>query len=472
MTETTPLDMVRVWSAVLSELELVVSKANFETWIKNTRLVSYEPGLCTIGTNNGFTKGRLETKYLPLLEKAVSSYFKESTKVVCQIVAFPVVDSLPSNGLFSPTLNGNGFPQHVDNIRASTASRPGAALPSQPPLTLNARFSFDTFVVGNNNRLAHAAAVAVAESPGEAYNPLFLYGGVGLGKTHLMHAISQFILGKHPEKTIQYVSSEKFTNELIASIRSNKTEEFRQRYRTVDALLIDDVQFIAGKDSTQEEFFHTFNAIYEAGHQIVLTSDRPPKAIPTLEARLQSRFAAGLIADIQKPDFETRTAILTAKAQERGLNLPQEVIYFIASQISSNIRELEGALTRIVSHCHVHGLPINKEIAANVLSMYTQRSAEKKLSLPHIIDVVCDFYRVEREQITGTSRRKEYVCPRQIAMYLMREKAEASLNQIGSEFGGKDHTTVLHACQKITDLLDLNDDLKKEIGELEQRLGA
>ena len=286
-----------------------------------------------------------------------------------------------------------------------------------------------------------------------------------------MHAISQHILQKNPKSKIAYVTSEKFTNELISAIRTNKTEVFRQKYRVLDVLLVDDIQFIAGKETTQEEFFHTFNALHEAGRQIVLSSDRPPQAIATLEARLQSRFTAGLLADIQKPDYETRVAILDTKAQERGLEFPPEVISFIADKVDTNVRELEGSLLRVYSHCRIYHLPITLDIATNLLTMFGEETP-KDLSFDSIIKAAAKHYRIPPEQITGKSRKKEFVFPRQICMYLMREHKKSSLNQIGSFFGGKDHTTVLHSCQKIEDLLKYDQKTKKDLEQLAAILGC
>jgi len=287
---TTADDLAAFWATVLGEVELNLSKANFDTWLRSTKCIGFDGSLCTIGVSNGFTKARIETKYQPLLERIASKHIGFPIRMICQVVSSDKPQNVPTNGLFAHPQTQNGYPQAVDNIRPVLNGTNGNGLGNG---SLNTAFTFEHFVVGSSNKLAHAAAVAVAENPGSSYNPLFLYGGVGLGKTHLMHAISLEVKQKYPEKKILYVSSEKFTNELITSIRTNQTEAFRQKYRTVDVLLIDDIQFIAGKETTQEEFFHTFNAVYEAGGQIVLSSDRPPTAIPTLEDRLQSRFVAG-----------------------------------------------------------------------------------------------------------------------------------------------------------------------------------
>ncbi|MCA9390504.1 chromosomal replication initiator protein DnaA, partial [candidate division WWE3 bacterium] len=426
-----PKDIQSVWSAVLGEIELQISQANFETWIKKARVLGYESGLCTLGVQNAFTKERIEGKYQPMLERALSKHLDEDVKITCKVLQNEGDSAFPPNSIFAnqPTFSQPQNVRAVDNIRPATSS----TSKSNIRYSFNPRFTFSSFVVGSNSKLAHAASEAVAENPGAAYNPLFIYGDVGLGKTHLMHAIAQHVTHNNPDAKILYVSSEKFTNDLIMSIRSNSTDSFRKKYRDVDVLLIDDIQFIAGKETTQEEFFHTFNAVYEVGNQIVLTSDRPPYEIPTLEARLKSRFAAGLIADIQKPDFETRRAILENKVISKNLSVPSEVIDVIAQRVSSNIRELEGALIRIITHSKVHNLPVNVEVAADILSMVTPKHEKKAVSMKTIIQKVSDFYEIEEGKIIGKSRRHDIVLPRQIAMYLMREELGASLNQIGSE---------------------------------------
>jgi chromosomal replication initiator protein len=490
-------DPFKIWTAVLGELELQISPANFSTWVKPCKLLAWDNSLWTIGVPNGFCKIRIETKYQPLIEKILSASLSLPTKIACKIYNMPA--DTPNSGMFAqepvqlysrpappPASNGqnsNGFTNRIDGIKppqnyqGPSISTPEQAQPQMQTQTrpnrgqglgLVSRYSFANFVVGDNSKLAHAAAIAVAEHPGEAYNPLFLYGGVGLGKTHLMHAIARTVAEKYPDAKILYETSEKFTNELITSIRNNQTEQFRQKYRNVNVLLIDDIQFIAGKESTQEEFFHTFNAIYESGNQVVLSSDRPPKAIPTLEARLQSRFAAGLTADIQKANYETRVAILTAKA--KNLNIPAEALNLIADRVTSNIRELEGALNRVVTHCKVHNLPYTTEVVESILTSFKDSPVSRRVSLDKIINEVAAYYSIDKNLVLGTSRKKEYVLPRQISMYLMRSVGKSSLNQIGAEFGGKDHTTVLHSCDKIEKQLQLEPSLKNDLEIIEQKL--
>ena len=338
---------------------------------------------------------------------------------------------------------------------------------------LNPRYTFDTFVVGKNNNLAHAASLAVAESPGEIYNPLFIYGGVGLGKTHLMHSIAHFILKNNPKSKILYVTSEKFTNELIDAIRNKNnvsTTEFREKYRNNDVLLIDDIQFIIGKESTQEEFFHTFNTLYEAKKQIIISSDRPPKEIETLEDRLRSRFEWGLTVDIQQPDYETRMAILRKKEELEGYNIDNEVIKYIASNVKSNIRELEGALTKIVALSKLNKKEIDIDLAEEALKDLISPNAAREITPQLILEIVAEHFGISSQDLTGQKRSKELVFPRQIAMYLCDDMTEESLQNIGKNLGGRDHTTIIHGIRKITAELKTNETLSNTIGILKKKI--
>lgn len=339
--------------------------------------------------------------------------------------------------------------------------------PLTPP-RLNQRYTFSTFIVGSGNQLAHAASQAVADAPGYAYNPLFLYGGVGLGKTHLLHAIGHTAIERN--LTVLYVSSETFTNEIVNAILYRKTEEFRAKYRSVDVLLVDDIQFIAGKDSTEEEFFHTFNSLYESNHQIVICSDRPPKAIVSLEERLRSRFEWGLIADIQPPDLETRIAILRAKAELIGRHTPDEVILFVANRVQSNIRELEGSLNRVLAFANLQGLPMTIETAKAAMASLATDTRQRRVSIEDVLNCVADYYRIPVDDLKGKQRDKHIVLPRQVAMYLMRQETEASLLEIGQALGGRDHSTVLHGCEKITREINENTGLRKEVLAIRQQL--
>jgi chromosomal replication initiator protein len=356
------------------------------------------------------------------------------------------------------------------SLEAPTAqsTRPGGrrAPASEPPVAISSRYTFDTFIVGHNNRLAHAASLAVAEHPGQVHNPLFIYGGVGLGKTHLLHAIGQVALQRG--LAVVYVSSETFTNEFIESISRGRMEEFRAKYRRTDVLLIDDIQFIAGKEQTQEEFFHTFNAVHQANGQIVLTSDRPPKAITTLEDRLRSRFVWGLMTDIQMPDLETRIAILRAKMAEatrlgRQVVVPNETLDLIASRIASNIRELEGALNRVIAYAELLGEPASPEVAAAALQDNPETYARRVVDPQSVIKAVCIAASVTRQDLEGKQRDRRIVVPRQIAMYLLRKDAGLSLSEIGSWFGGRDHTTVLHSCEKIEAERERNEQIRSTL---------
>ncbi|MFZ9858995.1 MAG: chromosomal replication initiator protein DnaA [Roseiflexaceae bacterium] len=335
---------------------------------------------------------------------------------------------------------------------------------------LNPRFTFDRFIIGSSNRLASAACMAVADNPAQAYNPLFLYGGVGLGKTHLLHAIGNAALDRDPEINVLYVSSEKFTNDLIESIRRQQTEEFRIRYRNIDILLIDDIQFIAGKDATQEEFFHTFNTLHTVGKQVVMTSDRPPKAILTLEERLRSRFEWGLIVDIQMPDYETRTAILRTKAEQMTVDVPASVIDFLAQRIQSNIRELEGSLNRVVAYAKLNGTAITVDSAAAALSDLLDTGPKKRVTGDSILRTVCEYYGVDMRAVQGRGRSRNIVGPRQVAMYLLREETDASLVDIGAMLGGRDHTTIMYGCDKIAEEITTDNRLKQEINSIRERL--
>jgi len=339
-----------------------------------------------------------------------------------------------------------------------------------PQGILNQKYTFDTFVIGSGNRFAHAASLAVAEAPAKAYNPLFIYGGVGLGKTHLMHAIGHYVLDHNPAAKVVYLSSEKFTNEFINSIRDNKAENFRNKYRNVDILLIDDIQFLAGKESTQEEFFHTFNALHEESKQIIISSDRPPREIPTLEDRLRSRFEWGLITDITPPDLETRIAILRKKAKAEGLDIPNEVMLYIANQIDSNIRELEGALIRVVAYSSLINKDINADLAAEALKDIIPSSKPKVITILDIQKTVGELFSIKLEDFKAKKRTKSLAFPRQIAMYLSRELTDYSLPKIGEEFGGRDHTTVIHAHEKISKLLQTDAQLQRQMKELHELL--
>jgi len=453
------IDLPRVWSAALGVLQLGLTKANFETWFKDTTVVSEEDDVFCIGVPNAFAREWLETKYRPQVREALQHIVGRTVDV-----RFVTTAAGPRPA---------GLRAQIQPVQAAPAPQ-GPAERRETPLAavLNPRYTFSTFVVGSNNRLAHAAALSVAERPGHSYNPLFIYGGSGLGKTHLMHAIGNAVMSRHPRKRVAYATSEKFTNEFINSIRGQKQEEFRDRYRRIDVLLIDDIQFIAGKEGTQDEFFHTFNAIHEEGKQIVLSSDRPPKAIASLEERLRSRFEWGLIADISPPDLETRIAILRAKAEAQNVAVPPPVIDFLAQRIVSNIRELEGALTRVVAYATLNAVPVTTELAQQMLQNILQAPRRQTLAPEKIVEIVARYYQVPVEQLRGKARDRQIVLPRQVAMFLMREETEAPLLRIGAALGGRDHSTVLHGCEKIEREMEGSDDFRREVSAIRELLYA
>jgi chromosomal replication initiator protein len=481
------MDAKQVWRAALGELQVSLSPANFETWLRDTALVEVDDNRFRISVPNGFAKDWLESRYRSLISQTLARIVGYSVQV--EFVVGPAagsptedaergglgLDARPAAGGSLGT-NGSG-PAGAPAVRGPATGQQVRVEPSRVggeggATSLNPRYTFANFIVGSANRLAHAASLSVAERPGHAYNPLFLYGGVGLGKTHLMHAIGNQVIAKFPRKRVVYATSEKFTNEFITSIQQGKIDEFRSRYRRIDVLLIDDIQFIADKERTQEEFFHTFNAIHEDGKQIVLSSDRPPKAILTLEERLRSRFEWGLIADLTAPDLETRIAILRAKAEEGAVPITSDVIEFIARKVVSNIRELEGALNRIVAYASMGAMPISIELAQAVLSNVLYNPKKRQITPERIAKAVSEYYGVDLEALRGQKRDKAIVVPRQIAMFLMREETDVSLLRIGAELGGRDHSTVLHACDKITRESAGNDELRREIAAVRELIYA
>jgi chromosomal replication initiator protein len=464
------MDAKQVWRAALGELQVSLSPANFETWLRDTQLVDVDDQRFKIAVPNGFAKDWLETRYRSLISQTLARIVGYSVQVEFAVQG---TDGVPAGAAVSDESHATAA--------GTNGSQPAAAHVRLEPTrvggeggttNINPRYTFANFIVGSANRLAHAASLSVAERPGHAYNPLFLYGGVGLGKTHLMHAIGNQVIAKFPRKRVVYATSEKFTNEFITSIQQGKIDEFRARYRRIDLLLIDDIQFIADKERTQEEFFHTFNAIHEDGKQIVLSSDRPPKAILTLEERLRSRFEWGLIADLTAPDLETRIAILRAKSEEGAVPITSDVIEFIARKVVSNIRELEGALNRIVAYASMGAMPISIELAQAVLSNVLYNPKKRQVTPERIAMAVADYYGVQMDALRGQKRDKAIVMPRQVAMFLMRAETDVSLLRIGAELGGRDHSTVLHACDKITRESAINDELRREIAAVRELIYA
>jgi len=450
----------QLWQAVLGELELTLSKANFTTWFKNTFIISQDDNKAIVGVPNAFTKTWLENKYhkniLTALQNVTSGKVNEITYKVEVLKVSPKSEAIKK--IVATAKEKLGMPT---SLEAEAKNGFG----------LNPRYTFDTFVVGKGNELANAACLAVVQKPGEVYNPLFIYGGAGLGKTHLMQAIAHETLEKYPDKKTIYVTCEKFTNEFIKSIREGQCDRFKNIYRNADILLIDDIQFLAGKESTQEEFFHTFNTLHQTNKQIVISSDRPPKAIPTLENRLISRFECGMIADVSQPDLETRIAILETKAREKNYTLPREIINYIAANIQNNVRELEGALNRIMAYHQLNNTQPTLELVKNIMSsLATYRKRTGALTARQLLTTVAEFYDISSDDLIGSSRKKELVNPRQIVMYLMREEIKSSYPAIGQELGGRDHTTAMHAYEKIRKLIEEDEKLRQDIHLIRQRI--
>ncbi|KAF0823538.1 chromosomal replication initiator protein DnaA [Cytobacillus firmus] len=440
-----------LWNNALANIEKKISKPSFDTWLKSTKAHSLQGDTLVVKAPNEFARDWLEERYSQLISGILYDITGEELGVKFIIPQ-------------------NQSEEEVDLPLPPKKKKPEEEHQELPLTMLNPKYTFDTFVIGSGNRFAHAASLAVAEAPAKAYNPLFIYGGVGLGKTHLMHAIGHYVLDHNPSAKVVYLSSEKFTNEFINSIRDNKAGDFRDKYRNVDVLLIDDIQFLAGKEQTQEEFFHTFNTLHEESKQIIISSDRPPKEIPTLEDRLRSRFEWGLITDITPPDLETRIAILRKKAKAEGLDIPNEVMLYIANQIDSNIRELEGALIRVVAYSSLINKDINADLAAEALKDIIPSSKPKVITIHEIQRVVGEHFNVKLEDFKAKKRTKSVAFPRQIAMYLSRELTDFSLPKIGEEFGGRDHTTVIHAHEKISKMLQSDSQFEKQLKEINELL--
>jgi len=434
----------QAWQATLGQLEMDMPKAAFDTWVRDAEYISYEDGSFIIGVDNAYARDWLQNRLASTTSRLLAGMMNRTVEI--NFVVWQGVEEVV------PKEEEEDF---FDETPAAIHST-----------SLNQRYTFDSFVVGASNRLAHAASLAVAENPAQAYNPLFLYGGVGLGKTHLLQAIGNMCLQSGQQ--VLYVSSEEFTNDLITAIRTHTTQAFREKYRRIDVLLIDDIQFIAGKESTQEEFFHTFNTLHGQDKQIVISSDRPPKALMTLEERLCSRFEWGLTADIQPPDLETRQAILRAKAERTGCQMPNEILELIARRVQSNIRELEGALTRVVAFANFSGLPLSPQVVDSALADLLPRRSE--VQPDEVINLVADAYDVSIEQLLGRGRSRQIALPRQIVMYLLREEANISLPQIGETLGGRDHTTIMYGCEKIADLLERDDRLRRQVLDIREQI--
>ena len=445
------MDAEQAWQSALGQLQMEMPKASFDTWVRDTQIVSYADGSFTIGVCNAYARDWLESRLASTVTRLLMGMMNRAV----------TVNFVVNNAVDAP--EETTAPVHTDE----PAMIEEAVFIQPRSVTINPRYTFENFIVGPNNRLAHAAAQAVAEHPAMAYNPLFLYGGVGLGKTHLLHAIGNYC--QEHGLNVLYVSSEEFTNDMIHAIRSHTTQAFREKYRTADVLLVDDIQFIAGKESTQEEFFHTFNTLHGQNKQIIVSSDRPPKSLITLEERLRSRFEWGLTADIQLPDLETRIAILRSKAERLGHNVPTEIMDLIARRVQSNIRELEGALNRIVAFADLSGMAMTPQLADMALAdLLPQRGDVKPAA---VVDLVAKVYNLSVDRLLSPDRSRDVALPRQIAMYLMRE-TNLSLPQIGQALGGRDHTTVMYACEKVADLLERDDKVRRQVVEIRQQLYA
>ena len=472
-----------IWHATLGELQLQMTKATFDTWVRPTYAIAYQNGAMVVGVHSPYAKEWLENRLHTTIQRTLTGIIGRSAEV-----QYVVKDKSSRNETYS-SRNGNadgrernsnasrevdlGFliesDSDIEPVRVEeeipAPKAPVTEFTDRRSSSLNPKYTFETFIVGNSNRLAHAAARAVAENPGQSYNPLFVYGGTGLGKTHLLHALGQLPLAN--SKRVLYVSSESFTNDLVNSIRNQSQAEFRRFYREIDVLLIDDIQFIGGKESTQEEFFHTFNHLQQANKQIVISSDRHPRAIPTLEERVRSRFEGGMVTDIQPPDYEMRTAILRVKAEAQVIAVPDDVIDFIARKVQSNIRELEGALTRVIGYARLMGTSLTVEMATTVLQDILRH---QPITVEQVLNAVAEFYHVDIADLTGRSRSKEIVAPRQMAMYLLREETGASLPQIGEFLGGRDHTTVMYAHEKMAELIETDNQRRREAIAIKERL--
>ena len=434
------------WQATLGQLQLDMSKAAFDTWVSSAELINYdqETGCFEIGVKNAYARDWLADRLSAKISRILTGMMGRTVSTEIKVWSSTIAREQKEKPL----------PQ----------SEQPQTFHENP--TVNGRYRFDNFVVGANNRLAHAACMAVAESPARAYNPLFLYGGVGLGKTHLLHAIGHAC--QPANLNVLYVSSEEFTNDLINAIRTHTTPAFREKYRQVDVLLIDDIQFIAGKESTQEEFFHTFNTLHGQNKQIVISSDRSPKSLVTLEERLRSRFEWGLTADVQAPDIETRLAILRAKAERAGRNVQAEILELIARQVQSNIRELEGALNRVLAYADLSGIPLTLELAHTALADFLPQGVDLKPD--DVLEAVSRSFGISNDRLLGRERTREVALPRQIAMYLLREEAGISLPQIGELIGGRDHTTVIYGCDKINNLMETDDRLRRQVLKIREQL--
>ena len=442
------MDARQAWQATQGQLQMDMPKASFDTWVKEANLLSHQENMFTIGVPNSYVRDWLETRLVTTVSRLLSGMMGSSQKVEFVVKQWQEENRELKEAHTEETI------EEQDDVSQTCY--------------INGKYTFENFVVGSSNRLAHAACLAVSESPARAYNPLFLYGGVGLGKTHLLHAIGSNVRKTDSNLKVLYVSSEEFTNDFISSVREHQPMAFRERYRNIDVLMIDDIQFLVNKEQTQVEFFHTFNTLHGQDKQIIITSDRPPKALVALEERLRSRFEWGLIVDIQPPDLETRIAILRSKAERAGRAVPQDILEVIARQIQSNIRELEGALTRVVAYSDLIGKELTVPLVNTALAdLLPQRNSVEP---DQVVNVVADTFGVTVDRLKGRDRSRAVSLPRQIAMYILREDVNISLPQIGETLGGRDHTTVIHACSKVSDMIESDDRFRRQIIQIRNQL--
>ena len=456
-----------LWQAVLGEIELSVSRGNFITWFKNTTLLHSDDEAVTIGVPNVFIKQQLERKYNDLIADTLRKNGASPTRIEYKIHTSASKPIARQQEEETVVLSSPGAVQTIERQQQTMRPQP-SALAHNYRLGLNEKYTFENFIVGSGNELAYAACQAVAAQPGTKYNPLFLYGGVGIGKTHLIQAVGNTVLANNPNARVVYVSSEQFVQEFVDALRFKKNTDFADFYRGADVLIVDDVQFLAGKEKIQEEFFHTFNALHQANHQIIISSDKPPREIPTLEERLRSRFVWGMSIDMQTPDFETRCAILQTKAQTHGISLPPEVTEYLATNVQTNIRELEGALNQLLAFCEMRGLDPDMGVASSLLG--TAQTRPKHISAKQIIEKTARHFQVPVEDIMGPKRDKDIVVPRQVAMYMLRSELHLSFPKIARELGRKDHTTAIHSVEKIEKESRFDNELRTAIAQIKERL--
>lgn len=474
------MNNAELWQAALGEIELSISKANFSTWFKNTTILSNENGKVVIGVPNGFAKEWLENKYNTFIFRALRNFQDDIREISCviyssdQVLQDPEPKKAEDNQQIAPSSTFQSQPQHpqVAPIYAQHIATQHQTVQAALENNINPRYTFENFIVGENNELARAACYAVSQNLGKIYNPLFIYGGVGLGKTHLLQSIGNEVLAHDPARRVKYITSERFANELIDSIRNQTVNEFKAAYQAIDLLIIDDVQFLAGKEKTQIEFFHIFNALYQLNKQIVISSDRPPKAIATLEDRLRSRFEGGMIADIGKPDLETRIAILKTKTAEKNFYMDEEALRFIAENVKNNIRELEGALNRIIGACEFNKKLPTLKFVQQCLSEIISSGKKKGIQPQNVVEAIAQYFNISTKELIEKGRKKEIAYARHIAMYLMRSELNASYPSIGALFGGRDHTTALHAFEKIKKDIEKDEKIREDLNILRERIYA